>query len=133
MLDTYFKYGKYLFLGFLIYSFYAIVQHNPDNLGLVELVLGFVFPAIPVWAAFHFFPLMTRDLKQSQLRFLTIASPLIVASIETYAIIGLSLSANYSPLGLLAAFGMGAIGFFILLCLILFLCLFARPNSQAVD
>lgn len=131
LLSIYFKFGKYLFLVFLFISFYIITRENPNTLGLDELILGFVFPAIPVWAAFYYFPLLNRDLRHSNLRYLTITAPLIVICAEAYPITIFGLMGTNSPLGLLVAFGAGAICFFLLFGLVLLSVALNRSNIGA--
>jgi len=130
LLNFYFTYGRYFFLLFLSYSFLIITLGNPDSLGVVELLLGFVFPAIPVWAGFYFFPLIARDAKLLHIKYITVSAPLLIMLAEIYPILILSLYGTHGPLGLLAAFGAGAVMFFILFGSVILLSFFSKPSSQ---
>lgn len=132
LLNFYFSYGRYFFLLFLSYSFLSITLDNPDSLGVVELLLGFVFPAIPVWAGFYFFSLIASDTKLLPIKFLAVCAPLVIIVAEVYPILILSLFGTHGPLGLLAAFGSGAIMFFLLFGSVILLSFFSKQSNSSI-
>jgi len=122
----YFKYPKYLFFSLLIYTCYTLAKITDVEIGVTELVFGLIFPLLPVLLSTHFTEKLDKDLSGSMLNWFSLMSPAIVIALEVYFIFSLSLIESGTVVGLLAASGVGAIAFFVLLCFTMLLSVFAK-------
>jgi len=126
MKSYYFRYPKYIFLAILFYTFYTFAKLPNVEIGAVELLAGIIFPLLPVLLSTHFTKKLDKELSGSMLNWFSLMSPAIVIALEVYFIFTLSLIENGTAVGLLLAFGGGAIAFFILLCFSMLLSVFAK-------
>jgi hypothetical protein len=130
MKNLYLKYLKYLFLLLLVYSIYALIVKTGIRVGYTEMVLGILFPYLPVWLSSLFAKKIDQDLAGSSLNIFTLCIPIIVMVLETYLIFTRSLITDGTGAGLIGAFVLGTLTFFVLSGISLILSVFVKKHNK---
>lgn len=126
MKRLYFKYLKYPFLLFLIYTMYVLIIVTDTRIGYTEMIIGILFPYLPVWLSSLFAKKIDSDLVGTPLNIFALCTPAIVVLVEVYIIFILSLASDGTGAGLIGAFFCGTIVFFILFGINLMLSVFVK-------
>jgi len=104
------------------------VQHNV-SLGYTEIIMGLILPYLPVWLSSHIAYKFDRDLSGTPLNIITLSIPAIVVMLEVIYIVTQSIMGEGTGYGLIGAFGLGTITFFVLFGASLILSVFVKPNK----
>ncbi len=130
MKALYFKYLKYLFLLLLIYTVYALIVITEVRVGYTEMVLGILFPYLPVWLSSLFAEKIDSDLIGTPLNIFALCVPAIVMLLEVYIIFTRSLVSDGTGAGLIGAFVFGTLTFFVLFGINLILSVFVKKHKN---
>ncbi len=130
MKSLYFKYLKYVFLLLLVYVMYVLVVITQVKVGYTEMILGIFFPYIPVWLSSVFAKKADSDLSGTPLNIFALSIPLIVIALESYLIFTKSLVSDGTGAGLIGAFVVGTLTFFILFGINLILTVFVKKRKD---
>ncbi len=133
MKKLYFKYLKYLFLLLLIYSMYALIVITEVRVGYTEMVLGLLFPYLPVWLSSLVAEKMDSDLAGTPLNVLVLSVPTIVMVLEVYIISTRSLVVDGTGAGLIGAFVFGTLTFFVLFGITLISTVFIKAHNKKIN
>jgi len=108
---------------------YALIVITEIRVGYTEMVLGLLFPYLPVWLSSLFAEKMDNDLVGTPLNILVLSVPSIVMALEVYIISTRSLVSDGTGAGLIGAFTFGTLTFFVLLGLTLILSVFVKNTE----
>jgi len=130
MKRIYFKYLKYLFLLLLVYTMYVLIMRTGTRIGYTEMIIGILFPYLPVWISSLFAKKIDNDLVGTPLNIFALSVPAIVLGLEVYLIFTRSLVSEGTGAGLIGAFVFGTLTFFVLFGINLILSVFVKPHIK---
>jgi len=130
MKGLYFKYLKYLFLLLLIYTIYVLIARTGVRIGYTEMVMGILFPYLPVWVSSLFAKKIDNDLVGTPLNIFTLCVPVFVMALEVYIIFTRSLVTDGTGAGLIGAFVFGTLTFFVLFGVSVILTVFVKARNK---
>ena len=109
---------------------YVLIITTETRGGYTEMVLGILFPYLPVWISSLFAQKADNELSGTPLNIFALCIPAIVVLLEVYLIITRSLISDGTGAGLIGAFAAGTISFFVLFGINLILTVFVKPKSK---
>jgi hypothetical protein len=109
---------------------YALIVITEIRVGYTEMMLGILFPYIPVWLSSLFAEKIDRDLTGTPLNIFALCVPSIVMVLEVYLIFTRSLVADGTGAGLIGAFVFGTLTFFVLFGINLILTVFVKTEKK---
>ncbi len=109
---------------------YALIVITEVRVGYTEMILGLLFPYLPVWISSLFAEKMDNDLAGTPLNVLALCVPTIVMVLEVYIIFTRSLVLDGTGAGLIGAFVFGTLTFFVLFGLTVILVVFVKRDKK---
>jgi len=109
---------------------YELIVITGIRVGYTEMVLGILFPYLPVWLSSLFAEKIDKDLANTPLNIFALCVPTIVMVLEVYLIFTRSLVSDGTGAGLIGAFVFGTITFFVLFGINLILTVFVNKNNK---
>jgi hypothetical protein len=112
---------------------YALIVITEVRVSYTEMVLGLLFPYLPVWLSSLFAEKMDNELVGTLLNSLALSVPSIVMALEVYIISTRSLVSDGTGAGLIGAFIFGTLTFFVLFGITLILTVFVKTDNNKIN
>jgi hypothetical protein len=108
----------------------VLIVRTEIRIGYTEMILGLLFPYLPVWLSSLFAKKIDQDLIGTPLNIFTLCIPTIVLTLEIYIIFTRSLVSDGTGAGLIGAFVFGTLTFFVLSGLSLILSVLVKRKNK---